>query len=303
MIERLRRRSFFKASATVVGMALHAAGAASARSPGLYKVLSRDPESDLAQIHAMGFTECEIYNDNFEPRISEALIRGMSGYGIRAVALFSMGPGKMTWDFRRGPSTIGLVPREFRSERIRHLKDASEFAKKCGIPAVETHCGFIPEDPNCGLYEETVSTIREVAGYCKANGQNFLYHAGQETPVTLLRIIRDVGLDNQGVGLDTANLIVYGKGHPVDALEMIRPWLRLVNAKDGLYPRNPDELGKETPIGQGKVDFPRLLRKLKEIGYTGPILIEREIPGPQFIEDVRRAKEYLSRLMAAEGLR
>ncbi len=219
----------------------------------------------------------------------------MSRHGIEVTALFTMGPGPLAWDHRKGPPSNGLVPRPWRRARIDRLKQASDFARACGIKAIETHCGFIPEDPNDPLYDETIPAIREAAGHCRENGQTFLYHAGAETAVTLLRTIRDVGLDNQGVGLDTANGIMYGTGHPVDALEIYGQYLRAVNAKDALWPTDPIELGKEVPIGAGKVDFPRLIRKLRALNYTGPIIIEREISGPQQIEDIKKSKADLER--------
>jgi len=190
-----------------------------------------------------------------------------------------------------------LVPRETREARIAHIKKASDFAKQCGIGAVQTHCGFIPENPNDPAYKETVTAMREVAGYCKRNGQNFRYETGQETPITLVRAIQDVGLDNQGVNFDLANLILYGKANPVDAIELLGPYVHGIHAKDGLWPTNPKELGKEVPIGKGKVDFPRIIGRLKELDYRGAVTIEREISGPQQVEDVRAAKVYLEKLI------
>jgi sugar phosphate isomerase/epimerase len=111
-------------------------------------------------------------------------------------------------------------------------------------------------------------------------------------------MITDVGLDNQGVGLDTANGIMYGTGHPADALEVYGQHVRSVNAKDGLWPTNPRQFGAEVAIGKGKVDFPRVLRRLRELNYTGPITIERETQGPEQIEDIRRSKIFLEQLLA-----
>jgi sugar phosphate isomerase/epimerase len=162
---------------------------------------------------------------------------------------------------------------------------------------VQTHCGFISENPNDTVYKEIVATMREVAGYCKRNGQNFRYETGQETPITLVRAIQDVGLDNQGVNFDLANLILYGKANPVDAIELLGPYVEGIHAKDGLWPTNPRELGQEVPIGKGKVDFPRIIRRLKELNYRGAVTIEREISGPQQVEDVREAKVYLEKLI------
>jgi sugar phosphate isomerase/epimerase len=218
-------------------------------------------------------------------------------HGIEATSVVVGGPGKEVWDFYQGPLTIGLVPRATRAVRIAHIKKASEFAKQCGIPAVQTHCGFIPENPNDEIYRETVAAMREVAGYCKRNGQNFRYETGQETPITLVRAIQDVGMDNQGVNFDLANLILYGKANPVDAIDLLGPYIQGIHAKDGLWPTNPKQLGEEVAIGKGKVDFPRIIARLKELKYRGAVTIEREISGAQQVEDVRAAKAYLEGLI------
>ncbi len=264
---------------------------------GMYLVVRGDPDATMARARELGFTLCEVYSGDLDPAAVSKLGDAIRRHQMEVTSLFTMGPGVQKWDFYDGPPTNGLVPRENRRKRIDHLKKASDVAKTLHIPGIETHVGYIPENPNDVLYGETVEAVREVAAYCRSNGQVFLYHAGQETPTTLLRTISDVGLDNQGVGLDTANPIMYDRGHPIYAIEVYGKHLKAVNAKDGLYPTDPRNLGKEVPIGQGKVDFPRFIAKLKEIGYTGPILIEREISGPQLIEDVKKSKVFLEKLI------
>jgi L-ribulose-5-phosphate 3-epimerase len=207
------------------------------------------------------------------------------------------GPGKEVWDFYQGPTTIGLVPPQTRVARSAYIQKASDFAKRCGIPAVQTHCGFIPENRNDPVYQDTVTAIREVAAYCKRNGQNFRYETGQETPISLIRVIQDVGIDNQGVNFDLANMILYGKANPVDAIELLAPYVQGIHAKDGLWPTNPKELRKEVPIGEGKVDFTRIIARLKALNYRGAITIEREISGPEQLKDVQASKDYLERLI------
>lgn len=302
MTQALDRRRFLEGSAALAATELLPARAADAPKRkmrlGMYVNLNKDPDRVIAQVRELGFSACEVYTDDLEPELATRLGRALDQKGVEATAVFSMGPGPRVWDFYEGPLTIGLVPREGRRQRMDALKRASDFAKQCGVPALETHCGFIPENPNDDLYKESVEAIREVAEHCRSNGQFFLYHSGQETPVTLLRTILDVGLDNQGVGLDAANLILYGKGHPVDALDVYGRYLRAVNPKDGLYPTDPKNLGKEVPIGRGKVDFPRLIARLKQLGYDGVLNIEREISGPQQIEDIKKAKVYLEKLIA-----
>ena len=264
---------------------------------GLIIGVGKDPYASMAKVHDLGLPTCQAFVDDFEPGLAERLRQALDKHGIEVTSLVVGGPGKEVWDFYQGPLTIGLVPRETRAARIAHIKKASDFAKQCGIPAVQTHCGFIPENPNDPLYRETVTAMREVAAYCKGNGQNFRYETGQETPITLVRAIQDVGMDNQGVNFDLANLILYGKANPVDAIELLGPYVQGIHAKDGLWPTNPKELGEEVPIGKGKVDFPRIIARLKEFNYRGAVTIEREIFGTQQVEDVRAAKAYLEGLI------
>jgi sugar phosphate isomerase/epimerase len=264
---------------------------------GLILGIGRDPNDAIAKIHDLGLPTCQVFVDEIDSVLSGRLRQALDKYQIEATSLVVGGPGKEVWDFYEGPLTIGLVPRETRDARIAHIKRASDFAKQCGIDAVQTHCGFIPENPNDAVYKETVTAMREVAGYCKRNGQNFRYETGQETPITLVRAIQDVGLDNQGVNFDLANLILYGKANPVDAIELLGPYVQGIHAKDGLWPTNPRKLGEEVPIGKGKVDFPRIIARLKEMNYRGAVTIEREISGPQQVEDVRAAKAYLEKLI------
>jgi len=264
---------------------------------GLIIGIGDDPDAAMAKVHELGLPTCQAYLEKFEPGLAGRLTKALKKYGIEATSVVVGGPGREVWDFYEGPLTIGLVPRETRAARIAHIKKASDFAKECGVAAVQTHCGFIPENPNEALYKETVAAMREVGEYCKRNGQNFRYETGQETPITLVRAIQDVGLDNQGVNFDLANLILYGKANPVDAIEILGPYVQGIHAKDGLWPTNPKELGEEVAIGKGKVDFARIIAGLKEMKYAGAVTIEREISGPQQMQDVRGAKEYLEKVI------
>jgi L-ribulose-5-phosphate 3-epimerase len=264
---------------------------------GLILGIGRDPELAMAKVRDLGLPTCQVYGEAIEENLAGRLRRALDKYQIEATSLVVGGPGKEVWDFYGGPLTIGLVPRDTRDARIAHLKKASDFAKQCGIEAVQTHCGFIPENPNDPVYKETIAAMRDVAGYCNRNAQSFRYETGQETPITLVRAIQDVGLDNQGVNFDLANLILYGKANPVDAIELLGPYIQGIHAKDGLWPTNPRELGQEVPIGKGKVDFPRIIARLKEMNYRGAVTIEREISGAQQVEDVRASKTYLEKLI------
>ncbi len=259
------------------------------------------PDATIRRVHDLGFTNCFLsldgYIDGFTPAIASQLQDSLAKYEVTATTVEVVGPPPMVWDFLQGPSTIGLVPPKTRAARIDALRQVSDFAKSLGVSQVQTHCGFIPENPADPLYPDVVEAIRAVAQHCHGNGQYFLMETGQETPTTMSRMIRDVALPNLSVGLDTANLILYGKANPVDAVDILGPHVRSIHAKDGRWPTDPSKLGEEVLIGKGLVDFKAVFTKLHRIGYTGAVTIERETSGPQQIEDVRQEKLYLERIL------
>jgi len=265
---------------------------------GLIVGLGKDPEAAIKKVHDLGVPTCQVGVDEFGPEAVSGLRKALDKYHIEATSAVFGGPGPNIYDFYHGPETIGFVPRKYRAARIAFAKKVSDFAKQLGIPAIQGHCGFIPENPNNPLYHEAVLAFREVANYARQNGQQFRYETGQETPITMLRAIDDVGLDNQGINFDGANLIMYGKANPVDALGIIGEHVQGMHAKDGLYPTDPKKLGEEVAIGQGRVDFKAIFKKLSALGYTGAVTIEREISGPQQLADIRNEKTYLEQLIA-----
>jgi L-ribulose-5-phosphate 3-epimerase len=269
---------------------------------GLVISPAEGPEETIRRVHELGIPTCffslDAYIGKFTPALATQFKGLLAKYNVTCTTVEVVGPPPLVWDFMQGPSTIGLVPRATRAARIDALKQASDFAKLLGVRQVQTHCGFIPENPSDPLYKETVAAIREVAKHCGANGQRFLMETGQETPTTMSRALRDVAEPNLGVGLDTANLILYGKANPMDAVAILGPHVHAVHAKDGRWPTNPDKLGEEVLIGTGLVDFKKVFAGLRKAGYTGAITIERETNGPQQIEDVRKEKQYLEKVLA-----
>ncbi len=276
-------------------------GTPSARKPlrlGLIVNVVPDPEAAITKVKNLDLPSCQIFADHLDQDLAGRLKRALNTSAIEATALVTGGAvGDEVYDFYAGPLTLGIVPPTFRAQRIEHLQQMADFTRQLGIPALQTHVGFIPEDPNQLLYREAVQALREVVGYCRGKGIEFRYETGTESPITMLRTFEDVGLDNQAVNFDTANLILYGKANPLDALDTLGKYVRGMHAKDGLYPTSTRELGQEVPIGQGKVDFPRIIARLKEMNYQGAVTIEREISGPQQLEDVRKEKLYLEKLI------
>lgn len=257
-------------------------------------------ENPFEAVAGIGLKTAQLQNwdmKNLNPGYAERVRNDLESTGIRLAAFWGGYTGRIVWNSYGGPVTCGLVPRDLRSRRVDELKRGADIAKMIGAPALITHCGFIPETPMDPLYEETVNAIYDVANHCKDLGIGFWFESGQETPLTLLRVIEDLQMDHLGVNLDTANLILYGRGNPCDALEILGKYVRNLHIKDGIHPKNSRVLGKEVPVGEGVVDFDRIIRKLYEINFTGELIIEREIIGPQQTADILKAKAYLEPLL------
>ena len=266
----------------------------------LYFHSLKETEKSFIRLRQFGFTSCQI--NSWEPQkwTNENAdgIRALADkYGIEISSFWCGWEGPTVWNFYEGQKTLGLVPPEYRAMRVQNLCDGADFAHRIGLTDVATHMGFIPENPYDPNFEPLCDAIRTVAQHLKKNGQYLLFETGQETPVTMLRCFEQVGTDNLAVNLDTANLILYGKANPVDALDVFGKYVRNLHAKDGFYPTNGHDLGCEVRIGDGKVDFRALFRKLKELGYDSYVTIEREISGEQQEEDIRYAKAYLENIV------
>ncbi len=211
-------------------------------------------------------------------------------------ALWAGWSGPKEWNFTGGPATLGLVPEAYRFQRIEELKKASDFASWLGVDKMITHAGFIPENPDHPDFNGTVTVLRYLCKYMQEKNQFFLFETGQETPITMLRTIQAIGTDNLGINFDTANLILYGKANSLDALEVYGKYVMNTHIKDGLYPTDGMKLGKEVPAGEGRANIEAIVRKLNELGYNGPLTIEREISGDQQIQDIKNARELLKKI-------
>ncbi len=251
------------------------------------------------ELRALDMDCCQLQGNIgcYTPACVERVKAAQAETGVEITALWAGWTGPAEWNFTGGPSTLGIVPQAYRYARMEQLLAGADFAYQLGITDVITHVGFIPEHPSDPEYSGVVCAIRYLASRLKPRGQYFLFETGQETPITLLRTIEDVGTGNLGINFDTANLILYGKANAVDALDVIGKYVRNTHCKDGLYPTTGRELGREVPLGEGKANFPAIVAKLRALNYTGPYVIEREISGEQQKKDIVMARDLIQSLL------
>ena len=272
-------------------------------SVGIMLGVGDDPDTSLEKVKSIGVDNVQMGcppDQYFTPDAQEKLKQAISTSGITITTVFCGFTGESYADIPTVKRTVGYVPADSRAERIEKTKRISDFAKNLGVDQIAAHAGFIPENHTDPLYSEMVNTIQEIADYVIENGQIFSLETGQETAPALLSFLKDVDRDNVKVNFDPANMILYGSGEPIEALELLKDFIVSVHCKDGKWPTEENQLGVETPLGGGDVGMDKFVNKLKEIGYQGPLTIEREISGGQQIRDLINAKELLEDLRERE---
>lgn len=224
------------------------------------------------QLHAPSKeTRTQQHADDFLNRLQE--------FGIELTCVFGGFEGESYADIPTTVKTVGLVPAETRAARTQEMKEIADFARMLGCDVVALHLGFIPHDETDPLYQEVLAVTREVCDHCKANSQSLHLETGQETADGLLKFIGDVDRDNLFINFDPANMILYGTGEPIEAVKKVGQYVKSIHCKDGTWADKPgEEWGEEVPLGKGDVGMENYLQALKEIGYDGPLTIEREIP-------------------------
>ena len=237
-------------------------------------------------------------------RQAERFLEQLEELGIRITVVFGGFEGESYADIPTVARTVGLVPPATRAARMIEMKEISDFTRLLCVDAVGLHVGFVPHDAADPMYADVVAVTRELCDHCRANQQNLHLETGQEAADTLLRFLGDVDRDNLFVNFDPANMILYGSGEPIEALRKVGRYVRSVHCKDAQWAARPgQEWGREVPLGEGDVGMENFLRTLNDLGYAGPLTIEREIPqepGRQK-EEIGRGIRLLNQLKAKIG--
>jgi sugar phosphate isomerase/epimerase len=213
------------------------------------------------------------------PQRAAEFNKRLADLGITITCVFAGFEGESYADIPTVKRTVGLMPREIRATRTAELKAIADFARELQVDVVGVHLGFVPHEKSNPDYREMLEITRAVCDHCKRNGQALHLETGQEPVDVLVEFLDDVGQDNLFVNFDPANMVLYGAGEPIPALEKLGSRVRSIHCKDATWSERPGETwGREVPLGEGDVDMEAFVKTLKKIGYEGPLTIEREIP-------------------------
>lgn len=188
-------------------------------------------------------------------------------------------------------NTGGIMPDDCWETNRSLALAAIETTANAGVGLLSFHAGFIDHSDAAG-YQKFQGRMRELADAAQSKNVVLLLETGQETAQDLRSCLEDLDHPALGVNFDPANMILYGKGDPIDAVKVLAPWISHVHIKDATPANVPGEWGAEVPWGDGEVGAGRFIQTLNEMGYTGALAIEREA-GDARAEDIKLAVKRL----------
>ena len=163
-----------------------------------------------------------------------------------------------------------------RDVRLQILDWGLKKTRALGLEVLSAHAGFIPEpeDPGRGPF---LDTLRRALDAAEREGITLAFETGQETAALLRLTLDELGHPRARVNFDPANMLLYDKGDPIEAVRILGKDIVHVHAKDARRPTVPGNWGEEVPLGEGQVGMAAFLDALEAVGYRGTIAVEREV--------------------------
>lgn len=184
--------------------------------------------------------------------------------------------------------TGGVHPdQHWETNRTTAVQNA-ELASRLGLDIVSLHAGFLPEEPDDPEREKLISRLRILVDIYAEHGIDLIFETGQETAETLVEFLEELDRPTAGVNFDPANMILYDKGDPIEALAGLKSWVRQIHIKDGIRTKIPGTWGTEVPMGDGEVDWDAFFDLIAAEQLDVTLAIEREA-GDDRVGDIRLA--------------
>lgn len=257
----------------------------------------KDPADLVEQVKAVGIPRIQLaldpIRDDPERWMAVLDLTRKAGIGIASTMFGCLGEDYSSLESIR--ATGGLTPDETWDQNWKFIQQHAAFVYRIGVKLVTFHAGFLPHDETDPAYPKMLDRLGRVADVFGVRRIEVALETGQETAATLRTFLRNLRRANVGVNLDPANMILYDKGDPIEALQTLGSWVKQVHLKDAVRTPVPGQWGQEVPVGTGEVNWKAFFETLARVRFTGFCSIEREA-GTQRVQDIRTAKQLVESL-------
>ena len=255
------------------------------------------PEALVAQLREIGISRVQLALDpvreNPETWGKTAELFADEGIEIVSGMFGTIGEDYSSLDAIR--ETGGVVPDEHWDANWANIQAVAGIAAGLGLKIITFHAGFLPHQESDPGFAKLLDRISQIADVFDANGIALGFETGQETADTLRLFLEKLDRPSVGVNFDPANMLLYDKGDPIDALETLAPFLKQCHIKDATQTKEPGTWGAEVTVGTGEVDWAAFFATLAKLGYEGDCCIEREADD-QRVADIKTAREFITQL-------
>jgi L-ribulose-5-phosphate 3-epimerase len=256
-----------------------------------------DPADLIQKLHQTGIKRVQLALDPLREQIKTwgEAPRLLADQGITIVSgMFGcVGEDYSTLESIR--RTGGIAPDQTWEQNWKNIQATAPLAQQLGLKLVTFHAGFLPHEEQHPSYQKILRRLNEVAETFLRAGITLGFETGQESAPVLLRVLRAIRFNNAGVNFDPANMLLYDKGDPVQAVRTLSPFLKQIHIKDAIRSKVPGQWGQEVPAGTGEVNWPAFFATLKTLNYQGNLVLEREA-GEQRVPDIITARQVVERL-------
>ena len=242
-------------------------------------------------------SECEIDNIQLAllPLVQNAAWKDcesvLSDTGITVISGMLEAYGEDYTTLESITQTGGLRRDEMWESTLENAKRTGDVAAEMGLSLVTFLAGFIPEE-QCDERRKMLDRLRELTDEF-ANRELMLgLETGQERADNVVTILEELDHPTLGVNFDPANMILYGKGEPVEAMKALQSWVQQIHIKDAKHALVNGTWGEEVVAGEGDVDWDGFLLLVPE---NVNLVIERE-GGEDRICDIKKAKVMIEEL-------
>ncbi|MEY4388209.1 MAG: 3-dehydroshikimate dehydratase [Verrucomicrobiota bacterium] len=276
---------------------MHSATVAERLAVCSWSLQPTDPHDLVAKLQAIGLALVQL---NLEPLRASPTVWGDTGnllrkHGITVVSGMCLCVGEDYSTLESIRRTGGVAPDATWAENVEHFKAYTVLAQQLGLKLVSFHAGFVPHEELDPAFLKMAQRLAVVADIFGERNICVCLETGQETAAELVHLLQKLAHPNVGVNFDPANMLLYDKGDPVDALRVLGPFIRQVHIKDARRTKVPGTWGEEVVAGTGEVDWRAFFATLKQVAPSVNLAIEREA-GSQRVADIRAARTMMENL-------